>query len=216
MTTNNLHKPVILISANAHFDEYAAAIEQNGGIAVIGYLPPACGNYDGLMLAGGNDVDPARYGEGMNGSRKIDPARDAAEYALLDRFAAEGKPIFGICRGHQILNVYFGGTLVQDLPTAESHRESFHPVRAMPDSRLCGLYGEEFGANSFHHQGIETVAPGFRATAYCQNDGVCEAIEHETKPWFSVQFHPERMCTPRPGIADGNAIFRHFLSLCGK
>lgn len=213
-------KPLILVSGNGCMDEYGIAIEKNGGIAHLAYLPEYREEYDGLLLSGGCDVEPFRYGQEVMGATPGDRERDACEIALIRTFAAKGKPIFGICRGLQILNVGFGGTLIQHLsgtrhskPENDPHL-SIHCVESAPDSLIRAVYGERFISNSWHHEAAERLAPGFRVTAVCPDDGVTEAIEHPQKPWFAVQFHPELMLDPNNGTADGNLIFRAFLEKC--
>lgn len=150
----------------------------------------------------------------------MDPARDAAEYALIDAFLQADKPIFGICRGHQLLNVYFGGSLIQHIPTAEDHVihdrvDSVHGVCAEPDSILAGLYGREFPVNSAHHQAVDRVGKGLFVTASAL-DGTVEALEHESLPVMSVQWHPERIsCEKRRADAsNGEILITHFIDFC--
>ena len=151
----------------------------------------------------------------------IDHKRDEVEYALIKTYLDAGKPILGICRGHQILNVYFGGSLHQDIPEVAFHRrkgeDMTHRVSARADSILGKLYGEDFSVNSVHHQAIKRPAEGFRITADWQGQ-YAEAIEHKELPVFSVQWHPERICFERKkeGLADGGEIFKYFIDLCKK
>ena len=211
-------KKRILISGSGDSPEYVAAIERAGGIAVAGHLPEDDGHFDGLLLAGGCDVDPARYGETPNGAGKPDPARDAYETELIASFEKQGKPIFGICRGMQIFNVVLGGSLIQDLPQTPEHHSSekkvFHEVETVPGSVIASLFGEKFVANSFHHEAASRIGEGFRVTARSVPDGVPEVMEHESKPWFAVQFHPERMLPDVPEATDAGILFSYFLSIC--
>lgn len=213
-------RPHILISTGNHPKEYVEAIERNGGIAHAGYLPPYDAACDGLLLAGGCDVEPSRYGQEKNGARACDPERDECEKELIRLFAEAGKPIFGICRGIQILNVCCGGTLIQDLPPMPEHnvpgKTIYHGVVSEPGSLMEALYGNEFPVNSFHHEAVCRAADGFIVTLRSAEDGVVEAMEHVSRPWFAVQFHPERMINGDPFAADGNLLFRHFVSLCRK
>jgi putative glutamine amidotransferase len=133
------------------------------------------------------------------------------------------KPIFGICRGHQLINVALGGSLIQHLPTAKDHEhirlglDRVHPCTADPDSWIAGIYGTRFAVNSSHHQGVDRPGKGLR-TVLCAPDGVIEAMQHETLPVWSVQFHPERMCYAhrREDTVDGSLLFRFFLEKCEK
>ncbi|MBR2661710.1 MAG: gamma-glutamyl-gamma-aminobutyrate hydrolase family protein [Clostridia bacterium] len=177
--------------------------------------------YGGLLLPGGCDVNPSRYGKSRIPEETVDDELDAIQFAVLEEFLKAGKPILGVCRGHQLLNIAFGGTLVQHLPAAENHMglpngdDNVHPVRTEPDSFLFDLYGAGCAVNSTHHQGIETPGKGLRPVMYSE-DGVIEALEHESLPVWSVQWHPERMCFlhKRDDTVDGSRIFRFFLDRC--
>jgi len=184
---------------------------------------------DGLVLQGGNDVAPESYGEAA-----LDPAwagdrvRDLYEIELIDAFVQAGKPVFGICRGLQLLNVMFGGTLVQDIPTqrpdAREHRDvsayerHLHPVELVDDTRLAKLYPKLGRAtvNSIHHQAIRDVAPGFVVEAHCPDDGTIEAVRW-TGPSFvaGVQWHPEfhdPVNPLDPALIDDRPILQDFLN----
>jgi putative glutamine amidotransferase len=158
----------------------------------------------GLVLSGGEDVDPARYGEKPSPALgTIMPERDEMEYRALEAAFEMDLPVFAICRGVQVLNVYMGGTLYQDLaseqPTDVLHEQvtpwssKSHHVRIESDSLLCRIVqADSIHINSFHHQAIKKVAPGLRVTARAE-DGLIEAVESETHDWIvGVQWHPER------------------------
>lgn len=208
----------ILISADEKADpvNYVRAVQRAGGRASAVYLPRFGPEWDGLVLAGGGDMDPALFGQEDRGSRNVDRRRDEAELALLDGFLGAGKPVLAICRGHQVANVWAGGSLIQDL----GRRNRLHQWEGedkihllMPVSgflRLtCGR--GPFPVNSAHHQAVGRVGTGLRVCARAE-DGVVEAMEHCALPLITVQFHPERMSGP--DTVDGGAIFRHFLALC--
>lgn len=211
--------PRILLAAKPKKENYAAAVKACGGIPVLEYNPEELDSFDGLILCGGSDIDPAYYGEEINGSEKIDLERDEAEFALAKAFLKAGKPVFGICRGYQLLNILFGGSLHQHIETAHIHRadengDKVHPVIAEKESILSGLYGERFSVNSSHHQAIKVIGEGLRVTLRSE-EGVIEGFEHEHLPVLGVQWHPERMCCDhsRSDTVDGLKIIQYFLNL---
>lgn len=217
-------EPNILISTSGgDAANYIAAVEAAGGRGTARYLPEPDLSYDGLLLAGGGDMDPALFGQADHGSRGIDHARDKAELALLDAFLGAGKPVLAVCRGHQVVNVWLGGDLIQDLDPALApfhgggEEDRVHPVRAVEGSLLHRLYGPVFAVNSSHHQALGRLGKGLAATARSEG-GVIEAVEHESLPLISVQFHPERMtgARARPSTVDGGAVFRAFLDTVRK
>ena len=199
---------------------YLDALAQLGALGETGTnFDPS--DWDGLLLPGGCDVNPSRYGKTRIPEETVEDELDVIQFEALDRFLAAGKPVFGICRGHQLLNVAFGGTLVQHLPCAESHMnhpvtgDSVHPVRTAPDSFVSRIYGDGCAVNSSHHQGVEIPGKGLKAVMWSA-DGVIEALEHESLPVWSVQWHPERMCFSRKrnDTADGSLVIRFFLEQC--
>jgi putative glutamine amidotransferase len=160
---------------------------------------------DGLVLQGGNDVAPQHYGEQpLHPDWAGDAVRDQYEMELIDAFIQAGKPVFGVCRGLQLLNVMHGGTLLQDIstqrPASLEHRalgryeKHFHDIALVPGTRLAELYPSvtRARANSIHHQAIKDVAPGFVVEATSPADGVVEAIRKLDGSYVAaVQWHPE-------------------------
>ena len=216
-------KPRILISTGGgNAANYIAALEAVGGAGEAKYLPASDLSYDGLLLAGGGDMNPALFEQENRGSRDIDRARDEAELALLDSFCAAGKPVLAICRGHQVVNVWLGGDLIQDLGPdlnpfhQKKEGDQVHLLRAEEGTLLHRLYGPVFPVNSSHHQALGRLGRGLTVAARSES-GVIEAVEHEDLPLISVQFHPERMTgsLARPDAVDGGGLFRAFLELCG-
>lgn len=209
----------ILISVGKDADpgNYIRAVEEAGGRPHAAYLPEGNAAFDGLILAGGGDIAPTLFGQKNCGSREVDFFRDRAELALLDFFAAAAKPVLGICRGHQMVNVWAGGGIVQDLGEHNAvHRwegsDKTHLVLTGPGV-LRELYGPRFCANSAHHQGVGPVGKCLRVAARSA-DGIIEAMEHCRLPILTTQFHPERMTGP--DTADGGLIFRWFLAKCNQ
>ncbi len=219
--------PLIGITGKAVYDEawcppimgmrqgYIHAIAQAGGIPVV--LPPLTdltvlrGMFDrlqGILLTGGVDVDPREYGEEQHPKLGlVQRDRDGSELPLARWAVAENKPVLGICRGHQLLNVAMGGTLYQDIPSqidgSLDHEASIrhecwtnfdHGITLSEDSRLAELLGTTFvEVNSLHHQGIKDLAPGLRIVGRAP-DGVAEAIEGTGDGFvMGVQCHPEEL-----------------------
>jgi len=218
-------QPSILLSgADQSRANYEAAVSAAGGRPCSFYLPPVTDEgYDGLLLCGGADIDPVHYGQENAGSAGIDPRRDEAELALTGRFLAAGKPILGICRGLQVINVALGGTLIQDLPgdvrprhTSGGQGDLLHPSRTRPGSFLHRLYGPSPVVNSSHHQAAGRLGRGLEAVQW-SGDGCIEGLSHTSAPLWAVQWHPERLALScaRPDAADGLALFSFFLAACG-
>ena len=180
---------------------------------------------DGLVLQGGNDVAPESYGETpLRPEWGGDAIRDRYEIELIYAFVAAGKPVFGICRGLQVLNVAFGGTLWQDLPTqcpdsAQHINESIyeknvHALTITPGGWLNSLYPEQstYTVNSIHHQGIKALARGFDTEAVCPVDGRIEAIRRQQGSFVAgVQWHPEFVTPTSKSTFDDGPMLSSFL-----
>jgi putative glutamine amidotransferase len=189
-----------------HFDDYAQWL-------------------DALVLHGGADVWPGSYGEAPLEQRwSGDRVRDEYEIALLRAFVDSGKPVLGVCRGMQLINVAFGGTLYQDIgtqrPEALVHRDAdvydhnFHQLEIVPDTRLQAIFADTRSCkiNSIHHQGIKALAPGFVVEAQCPDDGMIEAIRHTGAAYVAaVQWHPE-FHRPELGTLDDTPLLTDFLN----
>ena len=214
-------KPRIQVSGEpGGMERYCRAVQTAGGLPVPGYAPEPDPSCAGLLLCGGGDMAPYLFGQEDLGSNPPDLKRDLAELALFRFFQEAGRPVFGICRGLQVIHVALGGTIIQDLPPdlrrvhAWDGADRCHLISTAEDSLLRRLWGSRFPVNSAHHQAVAGAAPGMRVTAWADGD-VPEAEEHRTRPVFGVQFHPERMGSC-PGAPDGLVLFSHFLSLCRR
>lgn len=198
---------------------YTEAVEAAGGVPLV--IPPQIGNIDeiiaaidGLLLSGGADVDPARYGDDAVHERTygIHPLRDELEIALVRRAVADDIPMLCICRGIQVLNVALGGTLIQDIPdqyateiehaqhrTGIPHSEPGHTVSVTPGSLLADTYRlAEIAVNSFHHQALRDIAPDLTVTGVAP-DEIVESVSHPASSWIlGVQWHPEMMFRAHP------------------
>ena len=211
---------------------YLDALVEAGGLPLIlpASTPPEAADtlltrVDGVVLSGGGDIDPAYYGGSPHPKvYGVNPQRDALEVALARAAVAQGKPLLGICRGIQLLNVALGGTLYEDLgdqsPYTLPHRRDpktertllAHEVTVTPDSRLADILGTaRLPVNSLHHQGIRDLAPGLRAVAHA-TDGLIEGVEVPGHPFaLAVQWHPEWLYDRDPRMA---ALFRAFVAAC--
>ena len=190
---------------------YIRALTQAGGVPLIltPILEPsqaedALDAVSGLVLTGGEDVDPSTYGETPSPALgSVDRSRDAFEFALLEAVLRRRLPVLAICRGIQLVNVALGGTLWQDLPTqrpseiAHNQRDDrgtrTHRILVKPGTRTAAALGVlSFPANSFHHQGIKDLAPGLNVSAHAE-DGLIEAVEFgPERSWLvAIQWHPE-------------------------
>ncbi|MBR6800259.1 MAG: gamma-glutamyl-gamma-aminobutyrate hydrolase family protein [Eubacteriaceae bacterium] len=235
-----MHKPLIGLAPLIYDDKtkinmmmyprYTTAVEFAGGIPII---LPLTDKYedikelvtvlDGIILTGGEDVNPSYYGEEKESfCGKIVPELDAMEDVLFKESLKQNKPVFGICRGCQFINASLGGTLYQDLPTQRpsdlthqlpsSDIRFSHKITAEEGSLLHSILGTtSFDVNSFHHQGIKDLAPGLVPIGYA-DDGLIEAVYMPSKNFvFGVQWHPEFHFDHDP---ISQQLFKGFLDAC--
>lgn len=237
-------RPIIGLTVSIQTDEkklftptsYPSAIIAAGGIPVLLNItrdPEQIAQYadlvDGVLFSGGDDVDPAAYGEAQHWScGDISPMRDEFEMQLLRTLLEKhpDKPILAICRGEQLVNVALGGTLYQDLhsqlPDCIRHHQqqisvyASHKAELVPGTRLHAIYGaDEVAVNSFHHQAVKEVGKGLIVSARAA-DGVIEAVEMPEHPYFvAVQWHPERL-VEREFHPEHKALFSSFVAACRK
>ncbi|MFB4281109.1 gamma-glutamyl-gamma-aminobutyrate hydrolase family protein [Nonomuraea sp. MTCD27] len=203
---------------------YVEQVVRAGGQPVL--LPPAgdpagvVPGLDGLILAGGGDIDPARYGQdAQERTGYVRKFRDEAEFSLLATALDAGLPYLGVCRGLQVLNVALGGTLLQHLPDAVGHtdhcpgpgRFGHLPVTPTPGTRLAKALGEDpVTVPHYHHQAVDRLAPGLTVTATAA-DGTIEAVELDSGRFagrftVAVQWHPE--------AAEDHALFEALVAAC--
>ena len=224
--------PIIGVAPCRSLADYVEAVRRGGGeprVLVPGTDVPehVVGEIQGLLLTGGVDVDPSRYGEDRHPSVvNVELDRDLFEFALLEAARQRGIPILGVCRGMQVMNVGFGGTLIQDIigqmagmlehTVAAPPHAIAHEVWLSKGSRLWALMQEKMGdadtcdVNSRHHQAVKRLAPGFEVVATAP-DGVIEAIECPTGTFcVGVQWHPENFW--RTG--EFRPLFEGFVDAC--
>ncbi len=185
---------------------------------------------DGFVFQGGTDLAPETYGETPIGRWKGDPRRDQYEMKLLDYAIQNNKPVFGICRGFQLMNAYFGGTLYQDITTqheeALQHRDAAaydqlnHQIEFVPDKLLDHLFKNQQGSmtvNTVHHQAVKELGKDLEVLAVCPDDGIIEAFHWTKAPEgkvLGVQWHPEFSANSQTKLIDEKVIYNNFLSYC--
>ena len=212
------YKPIIGVSATESSpastpSTYVNAVKRAGGVPVVipittdsTQIAAILSVVDAVVMTGGADIDPLKYmgEEPIRALGEITPTRDEFDMMLIKMAVKRGLPLFGICRGEQLLNVAFGGTLYQDIPSQAGayikHNQDApgsygtHSIDIEKNSLIYKLLGSEKAVvNSFHHQAVKETAKGFRVTARAE-DGVIEAIEKESGTFMlGVQWHPEMM-----------------------
>ena len=201
---------------------YIRAVEAAGGLPIL--VPPLqdadaqvalLAPLHGLLLPGGGDLDPAAYGERMDGSEEPNPHLDQLELAAARWAVEHDVPTLGICRGQQVINVALGGSLVQHMAghAPEGPRDSLHHgLRVAPGSRLASVLGSsEMRVNSHHHQAVKRLGEGLVAVAWAE-DGTIEGIERPANGWLlAVQFHPEDLV---PTHDESRLLLSAFVAAC--
>ena len=215
-----MNKPVILLTARGHVHFYSRVLADNdsyfdyiragGGMPVLGTAVSReeaemlADTMDGLLITGGDDVDPARYGEENTHSELVDADLEESDFLLYEAFKKAGRPILGICRGFQVIAAAEGMKLIKDIPSVGLYHEhnqrrmdpplgsseTSHTCTFTPGTRLFEIFGAAYPVNSFHHQGFTGVPDGFTLSAV-SDDGISEGIEKDCIT--AVQWHPERL-----------------------
>ncbi len=211
-------------------NDYVRSVERAGGLPLIlapgapGDAADLLGHIDGLLLSGGSDVDPVFFGETPHSKLgTVVRERDEFELALCREALGKDLPLLAICRGHQVLNVATGGTLIQDIPSeiagevdhdpSRPRPERVHEVRILEGTRLRSLLGKEtVGVNSFHHQAVRDLGRGLVASAWSTRDDVIEGVEAPDRRFaIGVQWHPESFWADAEGFAP---LFRGLVETC--
>ena len=221
-----MNKPIIAITARVTQQRYSVNQDyvdalKNAGAVCLLVLPQSkeelsvlLTSVSGICIPGGMDVDPTIYDQSNQGSDPIEPEMDQLDLDVIEIAQEKGIPLFGICRGQQIINVALGGTLIQDLPSEDidhtlssknNIRNRGHNVSINEKSVLYELLGHSIEVNTYHHQAIDRLADGLTVSAV-SSDEVIEAIEG--KNLFAVQWHPERMVQ--------HELFEYFVNMCKK
>ena len=209
--------------------EYVHAIEASGGMALvlpytkeIGHIDSFITICDGFLFIGGEDVSPALYGEEKTAvCGKIQPLRDEFESVVAPRVFASKKPVLGICRGMQFINVALGGTLYQDINTSiktelvhrqETYTQPAHEIKIMHGTPFYGVLDKDvIEINSWHHQAVKTLGEGLEIMAQAE-DGIIEAVYMPGRRYLcGVQWHPERTFDTSE---NSRKIFAHFIHCC--
>ncbi|RKU34927.1 gamma-glutamyl-gamma-aminobutyrate hydrolase [Candidatus Poribacteria bacterium] len=207
------------------YKNYIRAIEEFGGIPRILYPDVQDAEFadiNGLLLTGGPDIDPGHYNETEHETSDVDRDRDKLELRVFESAIEKDIPVFGICRGIQVMNVVIGGSLYQDIPSQftdhlkhkkmENTDDSWHNIKIQPDSLLKQITCQNVAkVNSRHHQALKVIGDGFVVTAQSE-DGIIEGIEDKSKKFMlGVQYHPERMFKTPASREHRGKLFKAFI-----
>lgn len=189
-------------------EEYLKALSSVGLEPVRGYTEVNFDDFDALLVPGGPDIDPSFYGQENIASRGMDYDFDRETLKCIDYFVKHDKPILGVCLGMQFLNIYFGGTLNQDI---EGHKFKdgtvFHTIKFVKGTVFYKIYGDTADTNTLHHQAIDKLGEGLIVNGRT-DDGIIEALTNEKGNILAMQFHPEKMMD-----MGGFKIFEYFKNL---
>ncbi len=228
ITTFPMTNPTSGLPRDALNAAYSDAVVKSGGVPFLipnvtdeDLLDTIVNTLDGFVVSGGFDVSPLLYNEQPHSKLgETYVYTDHCHIGITKKAIAAKKPFFGICRGHQVLNVACGGTLFQDVGIygdvikhvqTGSYSDISHVVKVKKGSKLFELYGEEMLTNSFHHQSVKVLGEGLTAVAHA-SDGIIEAIELQNHPFcMGVQWHPEAMLTAEDSM---KKLFEAFINAC--
>ena len=208
-------KRILIAGESDKTTNYENAMKRLGVLTRTSLHVPDTVLYDGLILPGGGDIDPRLFGQLNKGTRFFNPMLDRLQMAILNAFILDKKPVLGICKGMQIINIYFGGDMIQHLENSKEHeyigKDQLHETVAEKDSFLEKLYGERFAVNSAHHQGVDSPGRGIEYIQFAP-DGVVEGLKHSYLPVLGVQWHPERLCFDhkREDAVNGAVLLEYF------
>lgn len=229
-------KPKIAITCKRSSDveNYIRTVEEYGGEPILlvslqipthqhnSRIPEILDDYDGILLTGGGDIDPTHYFEERRSATYVSRSRDALEIRLCQKSLETDIPVFGICRGIQVMSVAMWGNLYQDIDDEHpkpvlrhpklNGEDARHEIKIQPDSLLYEIVGKRVDeVNSAHHQSVDDVGRDFVVTAR-SSDGVIEAIENQSKPFvLGVQYHPERMTATDGFLEHRRKLFKAFI-----
>ena len=227
ISKNPVHKRIAIVGRRKQTINYQKALDLFSLNYEVTLSTGCLSKFDALLLPGGGDIDPELLGKPDEGSTNIDRELDLLQFQALELFVKSRKPIFGICKGFQLIQLYFGGHLIQDLPRPSMHpvqengADSLHPVHSYPLASILPKhhfpetdFPERVMVNSAHHQGIEEDGRHLYPFQKAE-DGITEAVCHETLPILAFQWHPERMLLSpdRKSQKTGRLAFTYFLSL---
>lgn len=210
-------KKILVAGKEKDTKNYVEVLKYLGTDPIVTLHPDSVYSFDGLLLPGGGDICPSYFDQPVIDTRKPDPDLDRMQFHLLYQFLHTHKPILGICKGMQLINVFFGGDLKQHVDSENLHqwngKDQWHHTTTKRHSLLDKLYGSEFEVNSAHHQSLGNTGHDLEVIQHSE-DGIPEAICHERLPILGVQWHPERMCLShqKSGTVSGTALFHWFLN----